>query len=400
MKKHMTGKMKKWLSAAAGILTAVLLLACAAAEGAEPVTADEVRALLDGIRDQAAASVPVNDPTGEDADLEDGIQFQYDFGTVYADSTEMTAETVIRSAVLTGDEEPVFRGLAIDQDVNDVLAALPSTNDEMAGTREHAVRWLEGGPEGFSWGLVLRDGQRITAVEYGEARTGENGGVRAGVLFTVQDGLVTAIRADETDIDAEVMQELYQQLALWQEDMEYKAVKTSRNGSDLTPFGEEDLVFSGMSYLTLQPEDLPGFPEDVLIDNEDGTWIRRVEGDEYEAVFTCDAEGQNAVINSLTFRSGDQDDPFDGTLEGPRCVRLGDLFHQDYARFRSENNDFDGEAEMLYGTEGTAPWGKMVFGGSDGLMLRYVTGTADGREVELSLRYTDNRLSEMILHTR
>ena len=51
---------------------------------------------------------------------------------------------------------------------------------------------------------------------------------------------------------------------------------------------------------------------------------------------------------------------------------------------------------MLYGSESEIPRGVMEIG-ADGLALRYVTA-ADGREVELLLRYTLSRLSEIIIY--
>ena len=385
-----------------GIMTVLLLAALplfgAAAEENAPVTAEEVRAFLNGLRDRAAGTAPLNDPQAEEAKTEDGTAFIYDFATLYAEGTEIKADTEVAAAEVFGSEEPVFRGIMIDDPVNGALAALPVSNADMAGTRDAAVLYLEGGVDGFRWGLAVRDRQRISAVEYGEVVPEGQGFVRAGVMLLVQDDLVTSVRADEAEADAETVQAIWQELTALQEETAYRAVKTSRDGLELEPFGEADLVFDGLDYLNLKPEDLPGLPEDVLVDNEDGTWIRRVLGDGYEAVFTCGEDGSNPVINSLTLTGTDEDGAAE--LEGPRAVRPGDLFHQDFNRFRHENADSDGITEMLYGTEGTAPWGKATYAGDEGLTLRYVTGTAGGAEVELLLRYTDNRLSEILLHTR
>ena len=56
--------------------------------------------------------------------------------------------------------------------------------------------------------------------------------------------------------------------------------------------------------------------------------------------------------------------------------------------------------EVLYGTEGIAPWGFASYDLSAGEMnLKYVTDTPSGMRVELLLRYTDNYLTEIILQT-
>ena len=55
--------------------------------------------------------------------------------------------------------------------------------------------------------------------------------------------------------------------------------------------------------------------------------------------------------------------------------------------------------ELLYGAEGSAEWGLASFDYADGeAFLRYVT-EADGLRVELLLKYEQNTLKEIILHT-
>ena len=55
--------------------------------------------------------------------------------------------------------------------------------------------------------------------------------------------------------------------------------------------------------------------------------------------------------------------------------------------------------EVLYGTPGTAPSGFADYGTMDDIVLRYVTQTADGRNVELYLHYLNTILDEIIVHT-
>ena len=131
----------------------------------------------------------------------------------------------------------------------------------------------------------------------------------------------------------------------------------------------------------------------MLIDNEDETFLRRIDGEGFEAVFTCDIEGRNALLVSYTLLSDD--------LEGPRSVRLGDYFQEDFNRFRNGEGQFDEAAmsEVLYGTVGTAPYGLAEYGTGDEMTLRYVTKTSSGREVELYLHYTNTVLDIIILHT-
>ena len=84
------------------------------------------------------------------------------------------------------------------------------------------------------------------------------------------------------------------------------------------------------------------------MDNEDGTWLMRCDGDGYEAVFLCDEHGENAQILSFSIR--------DEEMEGPRGVRLGDLFNEDFSRFRNGENEMsENLTELLYGGEDAVP---------------------------------------------
>ena len=67
--------MKKILCLA--IALAVLAVFPACAENAEPVTADELDALLASVRAEALAAEPLNE-AGEEAENEDGTLLQYD----------------------------------------------------------------------------------------------------------------------------------------------------------------------------------------------------------------------------------------------------------------------------------------------------------------------------------
>ena len=210
------------------------------------------------------------------------------------------------------------------------------------------------------------------------------------------NGLVTAIRIDGLNpaatVEAAQAEEAISALKALREETAYRMVRTSRVGTDLTPFSADDLTFGGITYTALTPDTLPGSAELEKIDNGDGTWLLRYDGDGFEAVFTGDAEGGNAKILSYTI--------LDPDMEGPRCVRLGDLMSDDYCRFRSEGNEMTEEmTELLYGAEGSGEYGLATFDYDAGeASLRYVT-EADGTRVELLLKYEQNLLKEIILHT-
>ena len=384
------------------LLTALLLCAVSAAfaeSAVETVSAAELSALREDVLGQALAASPLNDPSDESARSEDGTFFSYEVARIYAEGTELTAETPVNALVFEDSEGPVFRGTGIDTQLADLLAAYPLDNAELAGTREEALLYLHKTEDGgFRYGRILRNGQRVSAAEYGEVLNEGGRFRRSAVTYTLLNGLVTSIRFDGLNpgaglLEAEDASEILASLEELGGKKDYCAVKTSRNGLELTPLAADDLYFDGFAYAELQPDSLPGTPEKDLIDNEDGTWLLRCDGDGYEAVFRCDAEGNNAQILSLTLLSDE--------FEGPRCVRLGDLFSDDFCRFRNGENEVSEEmTELLYGTEGTAPWGYASYDPSAGeTSLRYVTNASDGTVVELLLKYEQNTLFEIILHS-
>ncbi len=381
------------------LLAALMVCAVfpAAAEEPQPVTAAELDAMLENVRTQALSSELLNDPTGEEAQSEDGTLFQYDFSRLYAAATTLAEDTPLNAAVYEDGEGPVFRGLGIDSMQEELLAAFPNENADLAGTRDEALLFLKDTEEGgFVYGRLLRAGQRAIAAEYGEVLPEGEDFRRSTVTFVLQDGLVASIRVDgpgSGQIDVSQADELRAELQELGTHDEYRAVKTSRNGKDLEPFGESDLVFSGFSYTELQPSTLPGEPEREMFDNGDGTSLMRCEGSGYEAVFSCDENGDNAKILSFSI--------LDEETEGPRCVRLGDLFHEDFMRFRSEDNEMaEDMTELLYGEMDGENWGFASYDPSDGeTSLRYVTTTKDGLQVQLILRYVENYLIDIMLQT-
>ena len=386
---------------------AVLLILClslagmvsAFAEGDIPegdyVTAAELAEWAGALKEQALAAEPENDPTDGSADMEGGILFVYPFAALYADRTEMTADTHINAVALSDTQGASFRDVALSMAPGDLIALFPDNNPEQAGTREGAVLYLQEKDDGaIRYGRVYRDGQRVSAVQYGDLAPAEGGYYLATLTCVFSESLLYEIQAEGFDpataplLTQEDRDELARELNALSGQTEYRAVRTSRIGTDLTPFGTEDLVFSGLDFLSLQPADLPGTPESEVFDNEDGSSLIRVDGDGYVAVFRKAGDETNIVSLSIE----------DDVLEGPRCVRLGDAFHEDFQRFRSEDREPEGTTEVLYGSEGEIPRGVMESGGIDGLYLRYVTGTDDGREVELLLRYTLSKLSEIIIY--
>ncbi len=378
------------------ILCMAASLAGTASANAEALTLSEMEAFAAALKERALTSELLNDPADEDALSEDGYAMIYDFAALYCDQPAMTAETKLSAAMIRDEETAALRGVHLNAYYPDVIAAFRNDNPSLDGSRSGALLYLDGDAEtGFVYGLALRDGQRLQSVEYGAVAPTEGGFTRAALTFSIDMNLVSGIRLEGlTEItDAEAAASLMGELQTLGTERGYTEFPVSWTGTDLAVFGEEDLTFSGISFLELQPDSFGSLAEDVLMSNDEDGWLRVVNTEDYSATFLCDENGENARIAYLELTSD--------SVDGPRGVRLGDSFGMDFNRFRNGEGEVaaDGLSEMLYGSEGTAPWGKAFYADSDGMALRYVTA-AQGREVELYLHYTGTELTEIRLSAR
>ena len=403
--------MKKFLSM---IIALCMLAACGIAaaeeEGPDPMTAGELAAWADGLKAVAQGEELLNDPTDEDSETEDGYLFQYAFAALYGDQTEMTADTRLLAAVVnaSGEEEGREseaveqvgpRGIILSMSPAEVIALFPNDNPELAGDRTGAVLFLnEQADGGAVYGQLDRDGQRISAVTYGELVPEEDGFRLATLQCFFADSLLYEMRAECFDSKADIplltredRDSLIASLKAMEGKDEYIAVKTSRNGTELAEFGTDDLSFSGLRFLEMTPEDLPGSPEEDMMEDDDGSYILMLDEADYDAVFRCEnEEGVNAKVVSFTIKG-------EG-LEGPRGVRIGDKLHEDLHRFRFDGNSSDGTSEILYGDENTASFGIAQYSVDGESSLRYTTETQDGTKVVLLLRYAMNLLEEITIY--
>lgn len=385
--------MKKLMTLILVLCMTTGLFCLAGAEDPEPVTAAELAAWAESLKKQALEGELLNDPTDENAEMEDGFMLVYPFATLYADSPEMNENTKIAMVSVEDADDIGFRGLLLTMMPAEAAALFPNDNPDMAGEREDALLYLtEEADGGVLYGWVYRDGQRIQSIEYGHIAPVEGGYRRSRLNLLFAENLLFAVTAEGLNSEAGLLlteedkDAITAEMAVMKDRNEYTAVKMSRTG-DAPEFTADDLIFAGIDFLAAQPEDMPGVPEQEEIEDEEGSLLR-VDGDGYIAVFRVSADGTKEIVSF----SIEHDE-----LEGPRGVRLGDTFQEDIKRFRMENRDSDGLTEMLYGEEDGVPRGVAEFGGEENT-LRYVTAAPDGRNVELLLRYTMNELTEILVH--
>ena len=393
--------MKKCVALFLALMMVLSLTTAVAESDADALDYDELMNWAEGFKTRAlAAGAPLNDPTEEAAYTEDGYAFVYDFATLYMDRPEMTADSVLQAVVVYSPEEQGPRGTGVDQLSSEVLNAFYNENDDLQGDSSFAALYVSDTmPAGALWGWVQRDGQRIETIQYAvheQLSSGGDGYTDCGLVYTLSDNLVAAIRAyglnetisaDEVRSNLDAVQEV-------SEKTEYAQVPTSINGSKLEMFDRDDLIFSGLDFLSLTPDEaearLGAAQEDDWMEDE-GAYLRSMEFASCTMTFSYDAQKQNPTLEMLSI-------DMDG-LEGPRCVRIGDTLSSVISRFRNGEGDYDGVSrEVLYGDGENAPYGLAEYGDDATAGLWYAAKLEDGRTVVLSMSFEQMYLSDITLY--
>ena len=389
--------MKKMLC----VLLALLLcpmLALAEESVAEPLSYQELVSWAEGYLARAKESTPLNDPAN--ALTPDGYEFVYDFATLYADTPDMSNDTALNAVVLTIDMENGPRSVNVDNAMSVVLDAYYNENAMLEGTKEAAVLYtMDLMPASAAWGQVLRDGQRVQTIQYGvheQLATGGEGYTDAGIIYTMLENRVTAVRVYglNSRITLQQVNDLMYDMSNLAKETAYAQVPFSYNGLELTDFALEDLIVSGLDFLALTPEtaaQVLGQPDsDTWMEDGENGYTRMQVYDGFEVTYTYDKNKENCQVYMLLITK-------DG-LEGPRGVRCGDTFASVYNRFRNGMGEYgDDGVEMLYGENGVGSYGKATYGTDASARLRYAFELSDGRDVVLQMDFTVMELSEIIL---
>jgi len=382
------------------LLALLLALPCAAAEDsqADTLLLAELTEWAARYQERAIAAKPLNNP--KESLTSDGYEFIYEFATLYADKPVMKADTAVSAVVITSPEEEGPRGVSVDDTMAVALSAFYTENAELRGSRENAVLYLiDLMPESLQWAEVQRDGQRVQTIQYAvhdQLTTGGDGYTDAGLILTMQDGYVSAIRAYglNSRISFDTAYDLLAQMRAASLAQDYVQVPNSNDGAALEKFSGADLYFSGMDFAALTADQAMLMLGDPLSDTsvEDGEKgaIRTLSFADCEMTFLCDAAGNERIYMLMLTTD---------FLEGPRAVRLGDTFHEVFSRFRSGEGEFDGvKAEVLYGSEDSGEFGTAEYGADASATLRYGMVLEDGQRVVLHMTFTAMELSEIMIY--
>ena len=386
-------------------LTLSLIMLLTSAAFAEPVPGDESAALT---REEIAmyldSLVSAALEEGSFATEENGVgmtEVQYSGALLVIADEQLTETTAVVSAFLE-EETADLRGLFIGSSLEEVLAAYPNDNPNLAGTYYDAVLFITGEKPEMSVGYLLRDGQRVTNVVYDVYSWQPEGVSVSQVIYRLDNGYVSDIMvfADGLNDEAEVLQSV-QELADMQEISEYTPYPVSAdNGEALAPFDREDLAITvrgrkAADFLDLNAEDMIAVfgnpPVDEWTEDSDGSFLRLMQWEGVSLLLKYDAQRKFVAVDSLTIN--------DGVLEGPRGVRVGDTLDSVIFRFRHAEVFGAEDTVSLYGDGHTLPYGVLAYS-PESAEVTYAFSLEDGRSVVWHMTFVIGELQSMTLMLR
>ncbi len=380
--------MKRFICLLAGLLLALPLLPLAEA-APEPLRLAEIEQFNQMLLERAVAEGQETFP-GEGGYLVRGEEYE-----LLLAGEDVSADSVVLSAALGGGHEENGektwegpRGSRPDMLVEELLALFLNDNPNLSGRADSAALYIAGElPAATHTGFILRDGRRVQLVEYDVYYQAEQGVVRAGIQFTVEQGFVSFIRSFASP-QALSQEEAGQELAKLRELQEQHAYIALgvKDGSQLA---REDFVLGGLDFFDASPEAAkallgPAVDEQSLEDS-DGGKLLVLQWEGYEAVFSLRAEGSLAQRLQV----------FGGAFEGPRGLRLGDTLAQAISRF--EHTGDAAQPGALYGdAQGQVPPYGLLVQSDDSSLLYYVIEAQAGKAA-LMLEFVDDLLVSMTL---
>jgi hypothetical protein len=386
------------------LLTVLFLPASPAkAEASSPtgLTLQELTEWADRMLVRARASQPIGggSPSGELT--EDGYEVVYDFATLYLDTPQLTDASVLNAIVVTNEDTPCPRDIPPYATDQMLLSAYANENPELIGSEDFAALYLwEDLPKSADWGWIQRDGQTLTQVQYAVQEQQADGSYTdCGLSYILSGGYITAIRAYglSASIPADDLEENLQSVREVKAADSYFAYPQSSVGTDLEPFDREDLLFSGMDFLSLSPESaiavLGGYEAETWLEDDDGEWLRILQWPQAEITFLYTADKVFEHVDNLALSQRG--------LEGPRAVMVGDSMSSVLNRFRHGEGELLDGREVLYVDGETPPFGVAEYEDATAT-LHYsfpVEGVKGIGTVTLQMIFVDTSLSELFLYS-
>ncbi len=329
------------------------------------------------------------------------------------ESREPTLNTDVNpilSITLNDMEALAPRGLGLGTSLAELLTVYPNNNPSLTGAQEFATLYVydlnerADAPEA-SWGLLMRDARGALSVEYVACQpmVEADAYTECGISYIIGDGYVTDLRVygfGDSILDGELRESI--------QTVQNIAASTAYNPqADLPPpmhaeiFGREDLVFSGLDFLTETVEDVrtllgaPKGEERVSGDGGGDTLRMTYPGLEFE--FALDAQGKPGTLLSLLIT--------DPNFEGPRRLRVEEGLTDVLSHFRLEEEGTYQEPQTILYAPGESiaqpPFGLLEVYSDLEATVRYamaVPDSADGEAIMLHITVEGMKATEVLLY--
>ena len=389
---------KEWKMMKKRTLLAALLALCfalpapALADAAGVLTETELNTWLSGLLMSTVGQTPLNAPVGEEALTQDGYAFMYDAATLYYDRPALDQNSRLNAISVTGETLAMPRNIRLGAPADMLLSAYGWQNPDLTGGETFAPLYvLDSLPDAAYWAWAQRAGGALQSVQCAiHANMGGGRYTDAGIVYTVQAGEISAIHVYGISA-ATTLEAVQGNLAAVGGDAPAEQGVTLQSTAE--PFGQSDLQFGRMDFLTLTETGagvLFGTPlTQDEVQAEDGGWLHTLGYAGASLVFELDAQRQNPHLTSLSLTG-------EG-FPGPRGLLLGMQLEQALALFCSEGSGLLwGNAALLYGDGQQPPFGTLERDGA-AATVRYQALVGDAT-FALHLTFTDGRLSEMMLY--
>lgn len=391
---------------------ALLLAACcfffqaALADDAGVLTENELNQWIMAILRESASEQPLNAPIGEDALTPDGYAFLYSFATLYYDRAELSSGSVLKGFVPM-EGKANLRGIGVGSPVQMLVDTFGWQNTTLMGDGTFAAFYaLNNLPSAAYWAWAQLENGEIRSVQCAVHALIRDGiYTDAGIEYRVDDGVVSSVKVyglDKTTTLAQVngnLDTLASVQAAASGDDALVAAQGNYEVSTAAAFGQEDLRFAGIDFLTLdeagaaQTFGQPVGRNEVQDDTGDRIATMQYEGATLTYTQAKDTQTSRLEMLSLTRTE----------TQGPRGVQIGDTLTKVLTLFRSDGTGAtrDGVA-LLYGDGIAAPYGTLEKTGA-AAVLRYTceAKTSDGqkRMVTMDLSFTNDLLKEITVYS-
>lgn len=378
------------------LLALCLFFVCGApalADEAGVLTEDELGAWLNRLLLSTLNAQPSNAPVGEESLTEDGYAFLYPQATLYYNKPELDAASVLSAIAVTDEALDMPRGIRLGAPAEMLMTAYGWQNTTLSGDETSAPLYtLDQLPQAAYWAWAQRTGGTLQSVQCGiHARMGETRYTDTGVIYTVEGGVVSAIRIYGLNAATD--------LAGVQANLNAVRGNAEATGvtvkSDAPPFSQTDLQFGRMDFLTLNEKGaatLLGTPTGEEWAQEDGgRWLHTLTYTHATLVFSLDANRENGQLNTLVLSGGG--------FTGPRGLMAGMAADAVMALFQADGaGRVSGGEALLYGDGQTPPFGTMERDAEASVILRYAAALPDGGTVALHLAFESDALAELTIY--